>query len=174
MIDISKAFGTSSETVSAFFQRPGVGYYIPYINENTVGTKKTHQSIEDICRGVLLIEDKTIRFLGQLFLSQNAILININPRDNRALPPRIDNVIDGQQRISTIALLACLPTTVSNKEKVPNSSDYGGIEETVNSYLETLLEVFSFDLKRGSPIESQLLFERLMAGHLMEMTKLQL
>jgi len=40
MIDISKAFGTSSETVSAFFQRPGVGYYI-YINENTVGTKKT-------------------------------------------------------------------------------------------------------------------------------------
>jgi hypothetical protein len=26
MIDISKAFGTSSETVSAFFQRPGVSY----------------------------------------------------------------------------------------------------------------------------------------------------
>lgn len=170
MIDISKAFGTSSETVSAFFQRPGVGYYIPlYQREYSWDKENIDQLIEDICRGVdaLLIEDKTIRFLGTVILvTERNTAININPRDNRALPPLIDNVIDGQQRISTIALLACLlyQRLYQIREKVPNTSDYGGIEEAVNSYLETLLEVFSFDLKRGSPYRKPIIIRGAVDG----------
>ncbi|NJL10672.1 MAG: DUF262 domain-containing protein [Calothrix sp. SM1_7_51] len=72
MIDISKAFGTSSETISAFFQRPGVGYYIPlYQREYSWDKENIDQLIEDICRGVdsLLSEEKnTIRFLGTVIL----------------------------------------------------------------------------------------------------------
>lgn len=157
MIDISKAFGTSSETVSAFFQRPGVGYYIPlYQREYSWDNENIEQLIEDICRGVdaLLTEDKTIRFLGTVIIvTKRNPAVNINPRDNRALPPRIDSVIDGQQRISTIALLACLlyQRLYQIREKLPNDTDYNGIKEAVDTYLATLLEVFSFDLKRGSP-----------------------
>lgn len=157
MLDISKAFGTSSETVSAFFQRPGVGYYIPlYQREYSWDKENIDQLIEDICRGVdaLLAEDKTIRFLGTVILvTERNPAVNINPRDNRALPSRIDNVIDGQQRISTIALLACLlyQRLHQIRERLPSDNDYAGIKEAVDSYLATLLEVFSFDLKRGSP-----------------------
>lgn len=157
MLDISKAFSTSSETVSAFFQRPGVGYYIPlYQREYSWDKENIDQLIEDICRGVdaLLTEDKTIRFLGTVILvTEHNRDANINPRDKRALPSRIDNVIDGQQRISTIALLACLlyQRLYQIREKLPNDANYDGIKEAVDRYLATLWEVFSFDLKRGSP-----------------------
>ncbi len=157
MIDISRAFGTSSETVSTFFQRPGVGYYIPlYQREYSWDEENIEQLIEDICRGVdaFLTEDKTIRFLGTVILvKEHNHAVNIAPKDNRALPSRIDNVIDGQQRISTIALLACLLYQRLDKitKKLPNHNKYDGIKEAVNSYLATLLEVFSVDLKRGLP-----------------------
>jgi len=157
MIDISKSFGTSSETVSAFFQRPGVGYYIPlYQRAYSWDKENIDQLIEDICRGVdaLLSEDNTIRFLGTVILvTERNPAANINPRDNRALPSRIDNVIDGQQRISTIALLSCqlYQRLYQIRIKLPNASDYDGIKEANDSYLATLLEVFSLDLKRGLP-----------------------
>lgn len=157
MIDISKAFGTSSETVSAFFQRPGVGYYIPlYQREYSWDKENIDQLVEDICRGVdgLLTEDTNIRFLGTVILvTERDQANNIDPKDNRALPLRIENVIDGQQRISTIALLACLlyQRLYQTREKLPKKKDYDGMKEAVDSYLATLLEVFSFDLKRGLP-----------------------
>jgi len=157
MIDISKAFGTSSETVSGFFQRPGVGYYIPlYQREYSWDKENIEQLMEDICRGVdgLLTQDNAIRFMGTvILLKESNPSVNINPRDNRALPSRIDNVIDGQQRLSTIALLACLlyQRLYQIRKELPNDTNYAGLIEAVNSYLAILMEVFSVDLRRGSP-----------------------
>src|SRR4051794_15805502 len=104
MIDISKAFGTSSETLSAVFQLPGVGYYIPlYQREYSWDEENIEQLMEDICHGVeqLLAKDEAIRFMGTVILvKEHNPAVNIQPQDNRALPPTINNVIDGQQRIS--------------------------------------------------------------------------
>jgi len=136
MIDISKALALQARRYQRLPTTRSWILHPLYQREYSWDKENIDQLIEDICRGVL-IEDKTIRFLGQLFLSQNAIL-SIYERVT-ALPPRIDNVIDGATHLDNrLYLLPTLPTTVSNKEKVPNSSDYGGIEETVNSYLETL------------------------------------
>lgn len=157
MVDISKAFSTSSETVSDFFQRPGVGFYIPlYQREYSWDNENIDQLMEDICRGVeaLLGADDKIRFLGTVILVKESNPdANIHPKDKRALPPRIDNVIDGQQRISTIALLACLiyQKLYQIRNRLSNDLKETSIEEAVDTYLAILLEVFSFDLKRGSP-----------------------
>lgn len=157
MIDISKAFGTSSETISAFFQRPGVGYYIPlYQREYSWDKENIDQLIEDISRGVdaLLADDKnSIRFMGTVILVTERDISKINPREKRALPSRIDNVIDGQQRISTIALLSCqlYQRLYQIIQKLPDDIQYDGIREANDSYLTTLLEVFSLDFKRGTP-----------------------
>jgi uncharacterized protein with ParB-like and HNH nuclease domain len=111
-VEISQAFATSSETISDFFQRPGVGYYIPlYQRPYSWDTENIDQLIADISSGVdaLLADENNIRFLGTVILvKESNPNVNINPQDRKALPTRIDNVIDGQQRISTIALLACL------------------------------------------------------------------
>ncbi|MCP2729890.1 DUF262 domain-containing protein [Limnofasciculus baicalensis] len=156
-VDISKAFTTSSDTISDFFQRPGVGYYIPlYQRPYSWDAENIDQLIADISSGVdaLLSDKNNIRFLGTVILvKESNPNENIKPQDKKALPTRIDNVIDGQQRISTIALLACLlyQRLYQTREKLPKNSNYNGLREAVDGYLATLLELFSFDLRRGSP-----------------------
>lgn len=154
-VDISQAFITSSETISYFFQRPDLGYYIPlYQRPYSWDTENIEQLMSDIIRGVeaLLDNDNNIRFLGTVILvKESNPLANIKPQDKRALPKNIDNVIDGQQRISTIALLACLlyQRLYQIRERLPKDSKYEGLREAVDGYLATLTELFSFDLRRG-------------------------
>lgn len=159
MIDISRAFSASSETVSGFFQRPGVGFYIPlYQREYSWDKENIDQLIEDICLGVReTISSKNnspvIRFLGTIILVKESNQDNIDPKDKKALPSRIDKIIDGQQRISTIALLACLlyQKLYQITQRLPNSIRQQGLQEAVDNYLAILVELFSVDLRRGSP-----------------------
>lgn len=157
MIDISKAFGTSSETISAFFQQPGVGYYIPlYQREYSWDEENVEQLMDDICHGVegLLAKDESIRFMGTVILvKEHNPAVNIQPQDNRALPSMINNVIDGQQRISTIALLGCLlyQRLHQLRQLLPSDATYEGLREATDSYLATLQELFSVDIRRGDP-----------------------
>ena len=108
MLDISKAFTTQGEPVYEFFQRPGVGFYIPlYQRDYTWNNENIDQLMEDICHGVEVLadDDDAIRFLGTVILvKENNPTVNIQPRDGRALPSSIENIIDGQQRLSTIRL----------------------------------------------------------------------
>jgi len=157
LIEISTAFPPSSETVKDFFHRPGASYYIPlYQREYSWDKENIDQLMEDICRGVesTLSDDDTIRFLGTIILvAEKNPQANIKPQDTKALPTKIDNLIDGQQRISTISLLACLlyQRIYEKKSRLPSDSLYDGLREEINSKLEMLEEVFSVDLKRGKP-----------------------
>lgn len=159
-MDISRAFQTSSETISYFFTQGGTGYYIPlYQREYSWDDENIEQLMDDICSGVFDIlsgEDK-IHFMGTIILvMENDVSNNIKPQDRRAIPSRIDNIIDGQQRISTIALLACClyQNIYDIKEKLtqsPKSYDLDGLREAADTYLAIILELFSFDLMRGIP-----------------------
>lgn len=157
-MDISRVFTNRSEAVANFFQQPGMGYYIPlYQREYSWDTENIDQLMEDICSGVNDVVDGVtdpIHFMGTLILvtEKNAIA-NIKPLDQRALPSRVDNVIDGQQRISTITLLACqlYQKLLSIKETAVNDPSFHDLREAIDTYLSTLLEVISVDLRRGSP-----------------------
>ena len=110
-MDISRAFKTSSETISYFFTQGSTGYYIPlYQRKYSWDNENIDQLMDDICSGVvdLLSSQDKIHFMGTIILvMENDATNNIKPQDHRAIPQRIDNVIDGQQRLSTIGLLAC-------------------------------------------------------------------
>ncbi len=170
MVDISTAFNTSSEKVSDFFRRPGISFYIPlYQREYSWDKENIDQLIEDICSGVesVLDNDGTIHFLGAIILvTEKNAKVNINPRDNRALPPRIDNVIDGQQRISTIALLSCLlyQKLYENRQKLIKDDRYSGFIEAIDEYLRTIIEVFSVDLNRGTPTRKPIIIRASIDG----------
>ncbi|MEN9251556.1 MAG: DUF262 domain-containing protein, partial [Thermostichales cyanobacterium BF3_bins_165] len=157
-MDISRFFTNKSESVANFFQQPGIGYYIPmYQREYSWDSENIDQLIEDICNGVGDIVDgytDPIHFMGTLILvTESKPNENIRPLDNRALPTRIDNVIDGQQRISTIALLACqLYQRLYEVKLSLNDRDFlSELKETIDFYLKILIELFSIDLRRGSP-----------------------
>lgn len=157
-MDISRVFTNSSESVANFFQKPGIGYYIPlYQREYSWDTENIDQLMEDICSGVHDVVDGTsdpIHFLGTLILvTEINAVANIKPLDQRAIPTCVDNVIDGQQRISTITLLSCqLYQKIHElKQKLSNTNDFDGLREAADTYLSTLLEIFSVDLRRGTP-----------------------
>lgn len=157
-MDISRVFTNRSEAVANFFQQPGMGYYIPlYQREYSWDTENIDQLMEDICSGINdVVEGVTdpIHFMGTLILvTENNAIANIKPLDQRALPSRVDNVIDGQQRISTITLLACqlYQKLFSIKEAAVNAQTFNDVREAIDTHLSTLLEVISVDLKRGNP-----------------------
>ncbi|MGD1701248.1 DUF262 domain-containing protein [Dapis sp. BLCC M229] len=102
-MDIDKFFSTSSEPVLYIFNQQGLGYYIPlYQRKYSWDTENIEQLMDDICSGVsdLFEDDKSIHFMGTMILVEEHDKINnIKPQEPRALPTRIDNIIDGQQRI---------------------------------------------------------------------------
>ncbi|WP_165225789.1 DUF262 domain-containing protein [Aquisphaera insulae] len=157
LLEISKSFETRSETISDFFEQAGLAYYIPlYQREYSWDAVNVNQLMEDICRGVTnLIDDPgTIHFMGAvILLRENDVARNIQPQDHRALPVAIDNVIDGQQRITTLALLACVlyQRIYELVRKLPKDEVYDGLREEAKIRTSLLLNMFSEDLKRGYP-----------------------
>jgi hypothetical protein len=156
MVQVANLFSTTSETVSDFFRRPGAGYYIPlYQREYSWDRENINQLMDDIMRGVdaLLNKEDAIHFLGTIILVTERNRNAIQPQDSRALPTRVDNVIDGQQRLSTIAMLSCLLYDRIRyfTKSLPTESPYDGLHEAAKGYLKLLIEVFSVDLGRGTP-----------------------
>lgn len=156
MAQVVNLFNTTTETVSDFFSRAGVGYYIPlYQREYSWYKENIDQLMEDIFQGVksLLNNDDAIHFMGTIILVTEHNRNAIQPQDIRAIPSRVDNVIDGQQRLSTVAMLSCLLYhRIKNfTNGLPHDNIYDGLHEAANVYLELLFEVFSVDLKRGKP-----------------------
>lgn len=162
-MDIDKFFSTSSEPVLYFFNQQGLGYYIPlYQRKYSWDRENIEQLMDDICSGVSeILEDKeSIHFMGTIILvEENDKFNNIKPQEPRALPTRIDNVIDGQQRISTIALLGCCLYKnifqIKNKLKFTKDPDFDDlikeVQEAADEFLINLQELFSFEMKRGKP-----------------------
>ena len=160
-MDITRAFQTSSDSILGFFDRPGIGYYIPlYQRDYSWDKENIDQLMDDICSGVLELQTnkEQIHFMGTIILvTEDDISKNIQPQDHRAIPPRIDNIIDGQQRISTISLLACclyqeIYEIQANMNKINyQSKELGELQDTFGSYFTELQALFSFDLLRGNP-----------------------
>ncbi|HBQ98457.1 MAG: DUF262 domain-containing protein [Roseofilum sp. Belize BBD 4] len=160
-MDISRIFQTSSQPISSFFNE-GVGYYIPrYQRDYSWEKENIEQLMYDICSGVFELQSnhEQIHFMGTLILvGEYDKEKNITPKDSKALPKNIDNVIDGQQRISTIALLACClyksihrlrKKIVANREEYEDQLEQ--LQDAFDSHLDKLTKLFSFDLTRGIP-----------------------
>ena len=159
MINIEKAFVTENRSVFDFFQQPGLGFYIPlYQREYSWDSDNIDQLLEDISKGIeRLVEEKDeneVRFLGTIITVGEVNKNNIQPQDTQALPVKIDKLIDGQQRLSTIAIFATLlykHIALVAKKIHQNEPLKNEIEEACQSWFERLVKIFSLDLGRGIP-----------------------
>jgi Protein of unknown function DUF262/Protein of unknown function (DUF1524) len=175
-LEIEKAFLTEGRSVYDFFQRPGVGFYIPlYQRDYSWDRDNVEQLIEDIEKGVTAIihtigEDVEIRFLGTIITVAERNKKDINPIDVQALPPTIDKLIDGQQRMSTIAIISTQLfkhfTLIQNKLN-SKSEYYEELNEICQIWKDKLLDIFSFDLKSGKPKRKP----KIIRGHMDEWSK---
>lgn len=163
VLNIEKSFLTENRSVLDFLNQSGQGLYIPlYQRDYSWDSDNIEQLLEDLTRGVQRIasgevsdDSKEIRFLGTIITVIEPNRNNIYPVDVQAIPARIEKLIDGQQRVSTIALMAMLLTKrlteIKNKVK-PDNVIYEQINEICNIWIDQkLTSVFSFDLGRGTP-----------------------
>jgi len=159
MIEIDKAYSTTGENVYNFFQRPGIGLYIPlYQRKYSWDDENLEQLKDDLVKGVESLchadtnPEEELRFLGTLI----TVDINSNrvePKDEKALPTKIESIIDGQQRLSTISLIAAvLYREIDSLEKSLKSDEkYSSFVEVAASWKDKLIELVSLNLKRGNP-----------------------
>jgi len=169
MINIDKAFNTENRSVYEYFVQPGVGLYIPlYQREYSWDTSNIEQLLEDISKGIEDLSDNStenqIRFLGTIITVTESDKNNIQPQDTKALPPAIEKVIDGQQRLSTISLISALlykqilvleerleKTGKKLNEGYNTEEIIGEVGEACKDWKKKLQSVFGVDLNRGVP-----------------------
>ncbi|MBR1798565.1 MAG: DUF262 domain-containing protein [Bacteroidales bacterium] len=164
VLNIEKSFLTENRSVLDFLSQPGQGLYIPlYQREYSWDSDNIEQLLEDLTGGVRRLasgeyttntDNKEIRFLGTIITVIEANRNNIYPRDPQAIPSKIEKLIDGQQRVSTIALMATLLTKrfyeIKKKVKATNPI-YNDVDEICDYWTKKLLAIYSFDLGRGTP-----------------------
>ncbi len=158
MIKIDQAFNPEAKSVYDFFVNSGVGLYIPlYQRDYSWDIDNVNQLLDDISKGVensLENDNDEIRFLGTIITVTERDKRTVEPQDPQGLPDYIEKIIDGQQRISTITLLATeLYFAITELEsKFSNHPiQHEQVREVVKYWQKKLIAVFSLDLGRGEP-----------------------
>ncbi len=157
---IEKAFDPVTSSVYDYYQDPGVGLYIPlYQREYSWDSDNIDQLLDDLAKGVdNLIEspEREIRFLGTI-IAVNIGAKQVRPLDRKALPGSVQNIIDGQQRLSTISLFSTLLYKYIDEyekkvgTKLQESEAAAGLVEACLDWKKKLKSLFSLDLGRGTP-----------------------
>jgi hypothetical protein len=157
ILEIDKAFTTNGHTVFDFFQRPGMGLYIPlYQREYSWDKDNINQLTEDITKGIEALcenESQELRFLGTIITIVQGDKSKIDPIDTKAVPTSVEYIIDGQQRLTTISIFTLLlyDFIEETKKKIKNVDEdlMDEIFEACNIWQKKLLNIFSLDLGKG-------------------------
>jgi hypothetical protein len=156
-ISLHKAYDSEGESVHDLFDRTEEGFFVPlYQREYTWEEDNINQLFDDLLLGIRELadnNDNATTFLG------TAILTNLNEKkqtviagEDKAQPTGVKLVIDGQQRISTIALISIqlvvrLQTLISG---LPNKAPYASLHHHCADLLDTLTKLHTIRLGRGS------------------------
>lgn len=157
MTDFNESFKPLTKSISEYFIDNITGYYIPiYQRKFSWNEHNINQLMSDICSGVktFLDDSKNLRFLGTIILIQKQDKDrDIEKLDPKCIPSQFRKVIDGQQRISTIALLCCQLYKYLHlvKQNLPSDANHNELSHAIGNWQDELRKVFSFDLKRGKP-----------------------
>ncbi len=155
-IEFDKLFEPSNKSVLDFFRVSGAGYYIPeYQRSYSWDKDNVNQLLTDIAEGVERLDnnnsEEEIHFLGTIITVVDPSNKNKDPKGK---PTKIEMIIDGQQRVITISIIASIfaKALINCLGKFKASSPvYGEVKEIVATWNKKLMDIVSFDLLRGKP-----------------------
>ena len=154
---MSQEFNHSAETLWGFFSVPGRGFYVPYYQRNySWGKDQAEKLATDIFSGVrrTITKPNNSVFLGTVILHEEKQVKVGNHTDVPNILTKVHNVVDGQQRITSIALFACALLSQVNKMAtqlctINGETDYLKIlQEELNNQKPELEEFFSIEVKK--------------------------
>ena len=154
---MNQSFSNSAETLLSFLSQPGRGFYIPYYQRNySWDEDNAEQLVSDIFRGVrrsVTKANNTI-FLGTVILhDETNVTVGIHA-DSPNLLTKVSNVVDGQQRIVSIGLLACafsetLTIMVENLRSFSSSGpEFDTLAQELENELTELRELYSVEIRK--------------------------
>ena len=154
LADISGIFTSNSELIIDFFRERESGFVIPlYQRAYSWDTENIDQLMDDICQGVrCLLEDRNdIHFLGTI-IKVTGIQEDLD-NTKHLIPTRADSIIDGQQRISTLALLAALlyQRLYILCQALSPQDTFSELQDVIEIRLSELETLFAVDMRRGIP-----------------------
>lgn len=108
---MSKSFTHSADNLQSFFSQAGRGFYVPYYQRNySWDEENAEKLVSDIFSGIkrTLTKPNNSIFLGTVILhDEKNVEVGVHT-DTPNLLTKISNVVDGQQRITSLAMLACV------------------------------------------------------------------
>lgn len=154
-INLHNAYDSEGVSVEDLFGSEGEGFFVPlYQREYTWEEDNINQLFEDLFQGIRELaaeEDYASTFLGTAILTGLANKKS-TADDPRAQPSGVRIVIDGQQRISTIALMA-IQLSVKLKdliEALPNKGAYVQLHHHYADTVDKLRTLYAVKIGKGS------------------------
>lgn len=157
-IDLHKAYNSLGDSVHDLFDRTEEGFFVPlYQREYTWEEENINQLFDDLVLGIRELSnadgDNATTFLGTTILTNLADKKDTVPKgEDKAQPTAVQLVIDGQQRISTIAFLSILliERLKGLSASLPTKAPYTVLQNHCSDLVETLPKLFTIKLGRGA------------------------
>jgi hypothetical protein len=153
-----QSFNHSADTLQSFFSQPGRGFYVPYYQRGySWDGDNADKLVTDVFRAIrrtIQKKDNSI-FLGTVILHDESNVVVGNHTDTPNLLTKVSNVVDGQQRITSLGMLACVLTErIKSHCQALNalgsaSPDVANMVNQLTNELPDLLEFFAVTIKRA-------------------------
>lgn len=157
IIVFHKEYNPTGESVHDLFARTEEGFFVPlYQREYTWEEDNINQLFDDLVLGIRELsnndDDNSTTFLGTVILTNMADKRNtVQQGEDRAQPTGVQLVIDGQQRISTIALLSIqLTERLKSLSGALPQEPYMVLQNRCRDLIEELSMLHTINLKRGA------------------------
>lgn len=108
---MAQPFKHDAASLHDFFSQGGRGFYVPYYQRNySWDEENARKLIEDIFSSIkrTITKPNNSIFLGTVILHDEKNVVTGVHADTPNLLTKVANVVDGQQRITSIAMLACV------------------------------------------------------------------
>ncbi len=157
-LNMPQSFTHSAENLQSFFSQPGRGFYVPYYQRNFSWDEENAQKlVTDIFEGIkrTLTKPNNSIFLGTVILhDERNVTVGIHT-DTPNLLTKVYSVVDGQQRITSIAMLACvmtekIKTVASQLEALAASAqEFQALAGELRDELPNLQEFFTVEIRKN-------------------------
>ena len=156
-IDWNKTYVSIGESLHDLFDKREEGLFVPtYQREYTWEEENVNQLLDDLVSGIRELargDDNATTFLGTIILTAlDDRTDTVKQGEVKAQPTAVQSVIDGQQRIASIALLS-IQTTECLKSLSKNLSaetTYSALKNHCIDLVEALEKLYSIKLGRGA------------------------
>ena len=167
-INLHKEYSSDGESIHDLFDKAEEGFFVPlYQREYTWEEDNINQLFDELVLGTreLIENDNATTFLGTTILAEiKDKKRTVKVGEHRAQPTAVQLVIDGQQRISTLALISIqLIAKLENLlTGLPNKPPYSDLHNNSENVIGKLRKLHTIELGKGAnpPHKPKIIRER--------------